>query len=192
MMRHRVLAAVLMGALSLTTGALAEVRITERVEHYPVSGSSSRDLRAQMSQRGRREGDGKVYDANTASNLRWSFTFKTTGDDCRIGSALVLVGVTYHVPLWAERDSAPRAIRAQWDSFIEKLMAHEHKHGSHARQAGEELEQALVATPAARYCEEVERAANDRANEIVRKLQRVNADYDDRTKHGAAEGAVFP
>jgi len=29
-------------------------------------------------------------------------------------------------------------------------------------------------------------------NEIVKKLQRTDADYDDRTKHGATEGAVFP
>jgi predicted secreted Zn-dependent protease len=83
-------------------------------------------------------------------------------------------------------------MREQWDSFMEKLMVHEHNHGGHARQAGAEIEQALVATPAARYCEEVGEAANDRANEIVKKLQRMDADYDDRTKHGATEGAVFP
>jgi predicted secreted Zn-dependent protease len=187
-----VLRAIIAAAGLVAAGiAAADVRYTERVQPYGVSGGSPQDLRAQMDLRGRRAMDGGTYDANTASDLKWQFTYQTTSDDCRIGDALVLVDVTYHVPAWTGQNHAPRDARERWDAFLERLMAHERTHGAHARQAGEELERALLTTPAGRYCEEVGKAANERAADVVRKLRRTDAEYDERTKHGYTEGAVF-
>lgn len=178
--------------LVLSIPAAAEVRFTERQATYAVTGDSGRELRDQMNRLGRRSRNGNSYDGNTTSDLKWQFTYRTTSDDCRIGSALVTVDVTYRLPEWTGSDHAPRDLRERWEAFLDRLAAHERTHGRHARDAGEELERALLATPAARFCEDVGRSANERANEVVRALQRTDDDYDARTKHGAAEGVAFP
>jgi len=79
-----VVAAVLRGAICAATGAPAEVRTTERVE--PLPSRAAQPGPARPDEPGGGEPGTKVYDANTASNLRWSFTYRTTSDDCRIAA----------------------------------------------------------------------------------------------------------
>jgi len=171
--------------------AAAEYRATERTEHYAVTGNTARDLREQMDRMGKRGADGKSFDANTSSRIRWDFTFAPSSDECRIGTVLVLLDIRCHLPEWTDRGSAPRAVQEAWDRYLEKLTAHEHAHGELAKRTAENLELAIQNMPGKRYCDEVGSAANELANEAIRTLQRQDAEYDERTKHGVTEGAVF-
>lgn len=172
--------------------ACAEHRVTETTEHYTIRGDDPRDLREQMNRLGMRGADGQTFDANTASRIRWDFTYRTSSDDCRIGTVLVLLDIRYLMPRWDGHTSAPRTLRDAWDAYVEKLAAHERTHGDLARRTAEDLELALLNLPGKRYCEEVGKDANDLAKNAVKELQRQDAEYDARTRHGYTEGAVFP
>ena len=183
---------LLAGPVLFAQAAGAEHRVTETMEHYTIAGSDPKDLREQMDRLGTRGVDGKTFDANTSSRIRWDFTYHTSSDDCRIGSVLVLLEIRYLLPKWEGHASAPRTSQEAWDSYIEKLAAHERTHGDLARRAAADLEVALQNLPGKRYCEEVGKAANDLASNAVKDLQRQDAEYDERTKHGYTEGAIFP
>lgn len=176
----------------LISPAQAEYRITEKTEYYSIAGGNERELRDQLNQNGHKAADGRSYDANTTTRLRWDFTYRTTSDDCRIGSVLVIVDIRYLLPRWVDEESAPRALRERWNSYVEKLTAHERTHRDLAQQAARHLEAELMSMPARRFCDDVGKAANEQAQGIVKDLQRTEAEYDERTKHGYTEGAMFP
>jgi predicted secreted Zn-dependent protease len=139
-----------------------------------------------------RGADGKRYAAIASARLRWDYTYQTTSDECRIGTALVLLDIHYQLPRWTGQASAPRALGDAWEAYLEKVLAHEREHGEYARKAAGELETALLRMPARRYCDEVGKAVNDLAREVEQELRRNDDEYDKRTMHGFTEGAIFP
>ena len=190
--RSLLLCAMLGAALLPASPGRAEYRVSEATEHYTVRGNDPRDLREQMDRLGTRGADGVTFDANTASRIRWDFTYHTSSDECRIGSVLVLLDIRYLMPSWDGHRSAPRSLQEAWDGYLERLAAHEHTHGDLARKAAQDLEVTLLGLPGRRYCDEGGKVANELANEKVRELQRQDAEYDERTRHGYTEGAIFP
>lgn len=65
--------AALVVAILVAAAAQGAPSLTERHEDYAVTGRSAAELRGQMDRLGPRSEDGKIYDANTRSELSWRY-----------------------------------------------------------------------------------------------------------------------
>lgn len=191
MTRHLFTGLVLLIAVVSSIPAPAAPAMTERHEDYTITGRSAAELRGQMDRLGPRSEDGKVYDANTRSELQWSYQYRTDLDGCRIASADVRLSVVYVMPRWADYGSAPRDVRDNWDRYLVRLTAHEQGHRDVSLQVAEDFERELLAMRG-RYCEDLGKAADEAGKGKQRELRDRNRSFDDRTRHGADDGAVFP
>jgi predicted secreted Zn-dependent protease len=180
-------------ALLAAGGAAAHAApsLMERQQDYTVTGRSAAEVRGQMDRFGPRSEDGTVYDANTRSELSWSYQYQPGLDGCRIGSANVWLAVVYVMPRWTDYESAPRDVRDSWDRYRERLIIHEHGHRDVGMQIAADLEQELL-DMRARYCDELGKAADEAGRHKLQVLRMRNREFDDQTRHGADQGAVFP
>jgi predicted secreted Zn-dependent protease len=169
----------------------AAPQLTERNQDYTVTGRSAAEVRGQMDRLGPRSEDGKIYDANTRSELKWTYQYQSGLDGCRIGSTIVRLDVVYVMPKWADYDSAPRDVRESWDRYLGRLTVHEQGHRDISMQVAADLESDLLAMRS-RYCDELGKAANEAGEGKLKTLKDRNREFDERTRHGADEGAVFP
>lgn len=171
--------------------ALAAPALTERHEDYAITGRSAAELRRQMDRLGPRSEDGKIYDANTRSELSWRYTFQTSLDGCRISTTDIRLSVVYVMPRWADYDGGPRDVRDSWDRYYGRLTVHEQGHRDVGMQVAADLERELL-DMRRRYCDELGKDAEGMARGSLKTLKDRNREFDDRTRHGADEGAVFP
>jgi predicted secreted Zn-dependent protease len=185
-----VAAAVALLAVSAVAAHAAPL-LTERHEDYTVTGRSVVELRGQMDRLGPRSEDGKIYDANTRSELQWSYQYQSGLDGCRIASADIRLSVVYVMPKWTEHDNALRDVRDAWDRYMERLIVHEQGHRDVSMQVAVELERELLEMRG-RYCHELGKAADEAGRGKLEVLRMRNRDFDEQTRHGAGQGAVFP
>jgi predicted secreted Zn-dependent protease len=92
------LGAMLVAVVLLAASAHAAPQLTERNQNYTVTGRTAAEVRGQMDRLGPRSEDGKIYDANTHSELQWSYQYQSGLDGCRIASANVRLAVVYVMP----------------------------------------------------------------------------------------------
>ena len=88
----------------------------------------------------------------------------------------VTVKITYTYPNWTDYEDADEDLQGYWNAFIANLRIHEHGHGDHGLQAGFEIEETgCVEDPYG----------------IIETWGSQDTLYDDETKHGETQGAVF-
>jgi predicted secreted Zn-dependent protease len=182
------------GAFVVLTAAAASAApaLTERHEDYPITGRTAVELRGQLDRLGPRdEADGKIYDANTRSELAVRYEYQTSLDSCRISSADIRLSVVYVMPRWADYDGGPREVRDSWDRYLGNLTLHEQGHRDVGMQVAADLERELL-DMRGRFCEDVGKAADEAARSAFRILKERNREYDARTRHGAGQGTAFP
>ncbi|KIN65776.1 hypothetical protein Z945_823 [Sulfitobacter noctilucae] len=127
----------------------------------------------------------KTYavDATTASALKqqmrargpkgfWAYTRW----DIRWSSACeVRVKVSYTMPKHKNPDAMSPSLRREFDAMVASLMAHERQHGQHGINAAKEID----------------RANCNGGMKIIRKYNRMDKEYDRRTRHGFTEGVLL-
>ena len=179
--------------LVLTASAAhSETLLTERHEDYTISGRSAAELRGQLGRLGPRDAeDGKIYDANTRSELSLRSTYRSSLDSCRIASIEIKLDIVYVMPRWADYGSGTRDARDFWDRYIAKLTIHEQGHRDVGMQLAADLERDLLELRG-RYCEDVGKAADEISRRAFKTLKDRNREYDVRTRHGLEQGTVFP
>jgi len=185
--------ALIVFALAVLAAASANAAplLTERHADYTVTGRSAAEVRGQMDRLGPRSEDGKIYDANTRTELSWQYNYQTSLDGCRIASTVIGLSVVYVMPRWADYDGAPREVRDSWDRYYGRLTAHEQGHRDVGVQVATDLERDLL-DMRRRFCDELGKDAEEMARGSLKTLKDRNREFDARTRHGADEGAVFP
>ncbi len=177
----------------VTTGnsAIAPV-VREKYEYYEVCGCCEKDLQGDLKQKCIRWSDGKKYDSVTNWKLKWDYGHNQASGTCAVDSFTVTVDITFHVPKWVPTDGAPQPLVEKWNRYLENLMMHEKGHRDKAVEAANELTHSVAALPPARTCGELDREVQVLGLAEKNKLLQDQKDYDDATKHGAKQGAVFP
>jgi len=85
----------------------------------------------------------------------------------------------------------PLAVTEQWDAFLAALRTHEAGHRDLGFAAARAVRAAILDTgPTA--CGDVTRRANAAGQQAIEEYNQRNAAYDRDTRHGAAQGAVWP
>ncbi len=171
--------------------AVPGLQVVTDTRWYDVAGATVDELIQQVSELGPRDASG-AWGATTAWTFDWTHTLSQSAGACVIDSARVNLRVTFTYPRWlAPGDAAPELV-ATWARYVAATTLHENGHRDIAVQAGSDLLDAIRAVPAAGSCGELEQRVRSATDRVVASHQRRQERYDERTDHGAAQGAAFP
>ena len=166
--------------------------VRSRVRYYDVKGTSALELRTAMDRLGPKDpADGTAYAGFTKWTIAWSYDYATAAG-CAVSNPRVVVRIQIKLPRWRAARRADPALARQWARFVEALRRHEEGHAAIALQAGRRIARRLGSFRPFRACARLERAADAAADRILLQTGKAERAYDERTGHGATQGARFP
>lgn len=167
----------------LSAPACAEVRETREVKNYQFGGSSTAEARANMN-KVRPRG----YDAYTAWQINWRYTYKQANGRCSIATVTVNLTITYTMP---DLQTSDAALDRSFKGYLVKLRTHEDGHAENGRIVARRIDDAIPKLTAA-TCEELGKNANALGQSIVKEGNALDIEYDKTTDHGRTQGARWP
>lgn len=166
------------------------LEITRNVVRYKVEGESARDLLASMRRSGPQNG-GRRFFAYHEWDLHWASRYISGRDGCRMEEVSVELTSTTTLPQWSPPSQASEGLEAQWKEFMATLEEHERGHEAIVEAGARELLRSLKELRVDQ-CEQMDATANDLVDTIVTALQEEDRTYDQETRDGATQGAVWP
>ncbi|GAC1315578.1 MAG: hypothetical protein NVSMB2_07490 [Chloroflexota bacterium] len=180
-------------AESTSASAPAEVAlVAPRVEVattttvYAVTGSTLQDIVTSLHAEA-----GSEWAASTTWQFSTSYTYDTTSGPCQARSANVNATITYRLPDWHPSPDAPAELASDWATYIEAVRVHEAGHRAIAVAAAVDIAEMLQALPAQPTCVAFEQSARDATTARTSQQDRDQVSYDEQTRHGLTQGAIF-
>ena len=128
--------------LLLAMGAAAQDwQAVERVEHYPVQGTTGLEIYRSIGERGPKLGAARVI-AHTGFKLTWTRKYERQGNACTITVNKPKLVITYTLPQLKTTLSGP--MKGRWDTFIAGVTAHEKVHGDFIKDLVRQIEAVSV------------------------------------------------
>lgn len=179
-------------SLVALSSAFAEPSLTKNVEYYDIKGWDAALIHQEMDAKGPvdRNSGNRVW-AHTHWRIKWKFDYLEENLNCSIQDVRTDVTVDFVVPRWTERDKASASVQSKWDKFYTALQQHEQQHALYGIQAAREIEKIIPTLPKKRLCKQIGEDANARAQEIIRKYNKKDIEFDAKTDHGRTEGVTF-
>lgn len=165
----------------------SQVRIEEKIIHYPVLGNSLDELRAQLQRRASAP-DGGAH-GRTHSEITVEYGLDETATGCRMRDLEVRLAITVMLPEWMPGANADPQLLERWNRAAGALERHEATHRRYAREAAEALRLRLLAVGTRPDCTAVRGDANRQLLRAKLWQQFMDSRYDTRTRNGASEGA---
>jgi len=169
----------------------SDISVVAKDEPYTVTGSSAAEIRDNLN-RARPSDKSRRHDAMTHWYVRWSYPFDRGTDRCATGPIKVSVTVRTQMPEWAAPPDAPADLSQSWNQYLKSLRHHEDGHKNHGLLAARDVLEKLKRLDAKDTCDAMNIAANAAGNRILDEYREKDRAYDQRTRHGATQGAVFP
>lgn len=176
----------------LATPALAEPLVREHRNPYTVTGATAAEIRADINRRGMRDTRGVPGDAITYWHVEWNASIDAAPQGCTVKAVTVFLTLSTVSPELAPDAAAPPDVRARFDAYLVRLLAHEAGHREIAIAGAAEIEAALSALPPDPSCSQLRSASDARGRAIVQEIIRRQDAYDDRTQNGYGAGVAFP
>ncbi len=157
-----------------------------RYEFYDVEGTTAPELLASI----RRERPRSYrYFAQTAWNVTWRAEWN--GDPCRVRWADIRATIVVTMPRWKAPPDAPPGLVEDWNRMVRALSIHEAGHVENAREAEREVRRALMGVTAP-SCNMMTLRTRQAAQWVLDGARLRDRRYDERTRHGWTQGAVWP
>lgn len=169
----------------------AEPEIIIHTRHFPVFGNDSASIRNSIEKNGPVGKNGTRYHAHTVKDIKWDYRWIESNSMCRLTQLNVAINIEYLLPRLQNPASLDESLSNRWDSYYEKLFAHEEQHKDFAVMAARELEQSLESIPQM-SCFQLENQLNDEADKILDKYDKLEREYDRKTNHGVNQGVILP
>jgi predicted secreted Zn-dependent protease len=164
------------------------VTLQQFVNDYEVTGTSVRDLRRSIARIALTQPDRTSYGGFTTWNLRFSYAgSRTVAGGCRPNGVNVYLDLSVRYPVWKDSAAAP-PLREEWNRYVTALKAHEGNHAAIDIRGANRLASGLrdLVSPA---CGILQADAQRLATSAMQWISDENNSYDQRTRHGATEGA---
>ncbi len=165
--------------------------VTEKYEYYEVCGCSEKELQCDIRQKCFTWNDGKKYDSLTLWDVKWDHGYDRVPRACSTDSFRLTVEIIFRYPKWKRTDDAPRPLMEKWDRYLKNLTIHENGHRDMVVEAAAELTRAVAQLPPASTCADLDLEVRALCRERMEKLNENQQEYDETTKHGVTQGAVF-
>ncbi|OJF98748.1 DUF922 domain-containing Zn-dependent protease [Pararhizobium antarcticum] len=158
--------------------AQAEWQRTEVVKTYAVRGNSGAELYQSIGENGPEIGGLARVIAYTNFKLTWTRKYERQGDACVLVSARPKLIVTYHLPQVAGK--LPKTVKANWETFIEGVRAHERVHGDIIEDMVREIEAATVGltVPGDPKCQAIRTEMTKRLGALSMAQRQKSRDFD--------------
>lgn len=162
-----------------------------QIHYYDVAGDTEAELRAELDAKGP-ENDGVRHDAYTSWFVTWRYPFVHSDQGCATGPVTTDVKVVVTLPRWLGYADETQPLMKRWRRYLDALKTHESGHRETGFRAASDISDTLQELPPKATCDEVDEAATVAARAVLEKYRKADADYDNETRHGEAQGAVFP
>jgi predicted secreted Zn-dependent protease len=149
-----------------------------RMDYYTIYGSTAEELRQSLNE----SGPGG-YDAYTGWYVNWSWP-GYGGDQCQLTLAALEWDLYVTFPSWSPPWDASQELIDEWTQYVNLLAAHETVHVNNFLHNYSSILTAIQRATCT--------TAEERARDAVTVLQRLDDAFDEKTNHGATQGAVFP
>jgi predicted secreted Zn-dependent protease len=152
---------------------------------YPVKGQDYASLVKSLSTSGP-----KGFHGLASWNIAYKYTTRTQGNVCRFDSISLSVQGEILMPKWTDEDTAPPALRQRWADYYAALQQHEEGHVQHGNELASLVQEKFLA-----YgdfaCGQAKSIAQSEFDKLYNNLKNRDKEYDQRTQHGATQGARF-
>lgn len=174
----------------------SQASLVEKVRNYEFFGSRAADAGSSLRQRllvtSDYQGRESRFTGQTDWHIEWRACFEQRNGRCAISGVLSTVHVTYTLPRWADRETAPAPLRDRWDRYHLSLLAHEKGHGAIALEVAKLIDAALVGQSSDEGCDGLNTGSVKIVDEVMLRGEAMQREYDRATRHGSAQGAQFP
>lgn len=155
--------------------------------YYAVTGATPREIRFSIAQ-SRPWKNRFNWDGYTDWKVTWRFQTSREEDGCRVADFRPGAVVTTTLPRWTPPPGVAQEVKQAWQQYYVALLQHETVHGRYAQATVEEMNRKIPALPVL-PCDQLAEKINQLANQIMDDYRRREKDYDQRTDHGALQGA---
>lgn len=188
---HRILTACAIALLS-ATAVLAATPIKPIKQYYPVYGDTAEKLAASMTASSPIRRDKHHFYALTHWEVQTRYQLTSDSHGCKLGHVDVKLGIKMQLPHWDPSQTTDAQLQQDWQTFYQALLQHENQHADNGRRAAQDIATLLQNFPRHHQCEVYEQKLKAAIDSIIHNYKRRDQLLDQRTRHGATEGAYFP
>jgi predicted secreted Zn-dependent protease len=169
----------------LSHNVLAQ-QVSCRTNYYAVKGESLREIHQSLRQaRPWKAG----HDGFTVWSVSWRFSTTMGRSVCRMSAFGTTATITITLPRWVAPTNATDLLKTEWDRYIKALGQHEYGHAQFALAAAGEIHKRVKEAGEDANCESLKQRINGLCESTVQKYKGMDETYDQRTEHGATQGA---
>jgi predicted secreted Zn-dependent protease len=165
--------------------------LSVKTNFYAVAGSTLGELWHSQAQQ-RPWKSNFSFAARTRWDLKWKFRFAVEGERYRVEGFELRTEVLVILPRWLPPAEAEEAVVSQWTRYVKALMVHEAGHVAIAQQAAAEIRRQIDGLPTFASAAELRDVVGRTAEEVQNNYRQREREYDQRTRHGATQGAWLP
>ena len=158
--------------------------------HYDVAGGSVGELTAALQAAAPETTPTGSFFAKTTWTVVWDGEWTADSTACRVIRSKTSLESQMALPRW-KITAASADLASDWNAFVRNLTLHEHGHVVNAVAASREVDSRLRNLERA-SCDGMEEAARATIDSVVAVFRAQDEAYDHRTRHGEAQGAVWP
>ena len=181
----------LIGWVTLVATAAAQNSVHWTTNYYLVTGATLPEIRRSINA-ARPWKDQQNTDAMTKWRVNWRFTFAQSAEGCYCNTFSTITTIAITLPRWIAPTNAPQPLKDTWARYFTALTKHEVGHTQIGLSAAAELQKRSRDFGTLADCENLKAKINGIAERVMRDFQKRDEEYDERTRHGATEGAFLP
>jgi predicted secreted Zn-dependent protease len=170
--------------------ALAQSTFKWQTNYYAITGSTVREIRRSINQ-SRPWRNKSETDASTAWQIKWEANVASPSGQCQCTSFTTETTITITLPRWIGLTNAPVGVRQEWRRYITALEDHEIGHAQFALSAAADMHRGIAGVGTEPDCADLRRTINSLARGIADDYRNREKQYDERTSHGARQGALL-
>lgn len=159
---------------------------------YEIDGTSIEQIKKEIVSKGPRDKSGTFWTGLTEWTLSWGYSYSREEHSCEISNPIkVIVRNKITLPKLSNPSNLVGVYLQKWTQFINALTLHEEKHSDIANKGGLRIWNMLKRFPAYPSCELLDESAYKEVNISIEEIQKAQILYDEKTDHGAKEGAIL-
>lgn len=170
----------------LTPQVAPAQHVSCRTNYYAVKGESLREIHQSLRQ-------GRPWKAShdgfTMWSVSWRFSTTLSRSVCRMSTFGTTAAITITLPRWVASTNTSDVLKTEWERYIKALGQHEYGHAQFALAAAGEMHKRIKEAGEDANCESLKQRINGLCESIVQRYKGMDETYDQRTEHGATQGA---
>ena len=174
-----------------TGPAVPGVRIAIDTTFYEATGTTPREWLVSARRNAAAAGVRVPYLANTNWTTRWAYpSSRATSIGCEAQYPMVTLDIRFVMPRLVSDSAVSTEDRFEWLRFTHSLWAHEEGHALRGVRAAAEMRDSLQHMHT-ESCAALSPSIAEAVRKVLAKYTLLQASYDERTQHGARQGAMI-